>query len=39
MGSKSSDQDPDEILNHNHQMLTEVHRGRLELILLFSFGI
>ncbi|CAJ2646818.1 unnamed protein product [Trifolium pratense] len=30
MGSKSSDQDPDDILNHNHQILAEVHRGSVE---------
>ncbi|GAU28082.1 hypothetical protein TSUD_223230, partial [Trifolium subterraneum] len=30
MGSKSSDQDPDDILNHNHQILAEVNRGSVE---------
>ncbi|MCD7450631.1 hypothetical protein HAX54_007605 [Datura stramonium] len=30
MGSKDSDEHPDEILRQNHQMLTAIHRGNVE---------
>lgn len=30
MGSKDSDEHPDEILRQNHQMLTAIHKGSIE---------